>query len=317
MNHALWIAGPLIGLVGMMSGGFWGVGCGWIVVPAMLILGFDPLAAVGIGLLQMVPATIPTVARQFPEIGWKPDQPGRLVVVPLAVGAIGASLFGKLFNEKLIGAFGPNILQWLLAGFILVIGLQTACSRTLVGADEFPGFSRAKQAGVFATGAATGVVSSMLGVGGGILMRPLLTSVFRVPEHYTSRIVRLLVTLTTFSGGITYLFHANGIDWEVFGGAVLVAAGGFIGFPLGVRMHKTAFDAGYAQYIHKSFAIVAGAMFLNTLLNVNGCREASRIAMVFIAFGTAAGLFLFTRYAANHPLRAGRRSPAGAERERG
>jgi len=301
MNTALWIAGPLIGLVGMMSGGFWGVGCGWIVVPAMLILGFDPLDAVGIGLLQMVPSTIPTVSRQLPEIGWKKAQPGRLVVIPLAVGAIGSSLLGKMFNEKLIGVFGPDVLQWMLTGFILAIGIQTACSRTLVGAEEFPHFSRSKQAGVFATGVGTGVLSSMLGVGGGLLMRPLLTSVFRVPEHYTSRIVRLMVTLTTLSGGITYLFHSGTFNWQVLWGAVLVATGGFIGFPLGVKMHKIAFDAGYAQYIHKSFSIVAGAMFLNTLLNANGCRELSRVAMVLIASGTAAGLYLFTRYAAKNP----------------
>lgn len=301
MNTALWIAGPLIGLVGMMSGGFWGVGCGWIVVPAMLILGFDPLDAVGIGLLQMVPSTIPTVSRQLPEIGWKKAQPGRLVVIPLAEGAIGSSLLGKLFNEKLIGVFGPDVLQWMLTGFILAIGIQTACSRTLVGAEEFPHFSRSKQVGVFATGVGTGVLSSMLGVGGGLLMRPLLTSVFRIPEHYTSRIVRLMVTLTTLSGGITYLFHSGTFNWQVLWGAVLVAAGGFVGFPLGVKMHKIAFDAGYAQYIHKSFSIVAGAMFLNTLLNANGCRELSRIAMVLIACSTAAGLYLFTRYASRNP----------------
>lgn len=301
-SAVFWIAGPLIGLIGMMSGGFWGVGCGWIVVPAMLILGFEPLDAVGIGLLQMVPSTIPTVTKQFPEIGWGRNQPGRLVVVPLAVGAVGASLFGKLFNERLFAFFGgPAVLQWMLAGFILVIGIHTACSRTLVGAEEFPAFSPARRAGVFGTGIGTGVLSSMLGVGGGLLMRPLLTSVFRVPEYYTSRIVRLMVTLTTLSGGITYLFHSGAVAWQVLWGALLVAAGGFIGFPLGVRMHKIAFDAGYAQYIHKSFAIVAGAMFLNTMLNVNGCLTASRIAMILIASGTAAGLLLFTRYAARNP----------------
>ena len=299
--NSLWIAGPLIGFVGMMSGGFWGVGCGWIVVPAMLILGFDPLDAVGIGLLQMVPATIPTVIRQFPEIGWRRGDPGRVLVLPLAVGAIGASLFGKMFNEKLFELFGgPEILQWLLAGFILVIAFQTAFSRTRVNADEFPAFSSAKRAGVFGTGVATGVLSSMLGVGGGLLMRPLLTSGFKVPEYYTSRIVRLMVTLTTLSGGITYLFQSGAVAWQVLWGAVLVSAGGFAGFPLGTRMHTVAFNAGYAQYIHKSFAIPAGAMFLNTLLNVTGCREASRIAMVVIAFGVAAGLVLFTWYAAHH-----------------
>ena len=306
MNQLLWIAGPLIGLVGMMSGGFWGVGCGWIVVPAMLILGFEPFDAVGISLLQMVPATIPTVVRQFPEIGWKKDQPGRLVVIPLAAGAIGASFFGKLLNEELFRFFGsPDVLQWMLAGFILLIGVQTACSTTRVYADEFGAFPPKKRFGVFGTGVATGVLSSMLGLGGGILMRPLLTSVFRVPEHYTSRIVRLMVTLTTLSGGLTYLFHADAVAWQVLWGAMLVAAGGFVGFPLGVRMHRIAFDAGYAQYIHKSFSIVAGTMFVSTLLNVTGCREASRIAMIAIAAGMTAGLGVFTLYAAGHPKKGG------------
>ena len=123
---------------------------------------------------------------------------------------------------------------------------------------------------------------------------------FKVPEYYTSRIVRLMVTLTTLSGGITYLFQSGAMAWQVLWGAVLVSLGGFAGFPLGTRMHTIAFNAGYAQHIHKSFAIPAGAMFLNTMLNVTGCREASRIAMVVIAFGVAAGLALFTRYAARH-----------------
>ena len=67
MNPVLFIAGPLLGFVGMLSGGYWGVGCGWIVVPVLLILGFEPLDAVGIGLLQMVPSTLLTVMRQAPE----------------------------------------------------------------------------------------------------------------------------------------------------------------------------------------------------------------------------------------------------------
>ncbi|MDR0931475.1 MAG: sulfite exporter TauE/SafE family protein [Victivallales bacterium] len=300
--NTLWVAGPLIGLIGMMSGGFWGVGCGWIVVPTMLILGFDPLDAVGIGLLQMVPSTIPTVVRQFPEIGWQVNQPGRVLVIPLAVGAIGASLFGKMFNEELFQLFGgAGVLQWMLAAFILVIALQTACSHTLVNADEFPAFSTSKKFGVFGVGAVTGVLSSMLGVGGGLLMRPVLTSGFKIPEYFTSRIVRLMVTLTTLSGGITYLFHADAVVWPVLWGAILVSLGGFVGFPLGTWMHKIAFDAGYAQHIHKSFSIPAGAMFVNTILNVTGFREISRVAMVIIALGVAAGLIGFTRYAGKHP----------------
>lgn len=66
MDPVFYIAAPLVGFLGMMSGGYWGVGCGWIVVPTMLILGMGPFEAVGIGLLQMVPSTILTVAKQAP-----------------------------------------------------------------------------------------------------------------------------------------------------------------------------------------------------------------------------------------------------------
>ena len=37
-----YVAAPLVGFLGMMSGGYWGVGCGWIVVPTMLIFGMSP-----------------------------------------------------------------------------------------------------------------------------------------------------------------------------------------------------------------------------------------------------------------------------------
>ena len=94
MNPVLFIAGPLLGFVGMLSGGYWGVGCGWIVVPVLLILGFEPLDAVGIGLLQMVPSTLLTVMRQAPEIGWKPGEPGRSLAIPVGIGALLTSLCG-------------------------------------------------------------------------------------------------------------------------------------------------------------------------------------------------------------------------------
>ena len=207
MDLLFYIAAPLVGFLGMMSGGYWGVGCGWIVVPTMLILGMGPLEAVGIGLLQMVPSTILTVAKQAPEIGWKRGEPGRTLVLPLAFGAMTTSLLGKMLNTKLIAAFGSTRpIQWMLIGFISFIVIQTLCSRTACYNDRMPEITRGKSRIAFGTGVATGIVSSMLGLGGGIFVRPLLTSGFRVPEYYTSRIVRLLVLVTTVTGGITYLF---------------------------------------------------------------------------------------------------------------
>ena len=301
MNWQLLVAAPVIGFVGMMSGGYWGVGCGWIVVPTMLILGFDPLAAVGIGLLQMFPSTILTVIRQAPEIGWRKGEPGRSIALPLGAGAVLTSLAGRGLNGELVARFGAAPINWALMIVIALIAVQTLATRTRCYDDRMPEITPHRIRIAFGTGLATGLLSSMLGLGGGILIRPLLTGGFRVPEYYTSRIVRLLVLLTTFSGGLTYLFGSGSFDWTIFSISMLVAAGGIVGFPLGARLHRIVYDAGYAQHIHKSFAVVAVAVLTNTLLNMYGYATASRRAMLVVAALLTIYLALFAHYAWRHP----------------
>lgn len=297
MSLELWIVGPLIGFIGMMSGGYWGVGCGWIVVPTMLILGFSPFEAVGIGLLQMAPSTLPTVIRQFPEIGWEPGSAGRCLALPLGTGAMLTSLAGKSINARLFDRFGAAPLSIMLCAVILAIAVQTLCSRTRCYDDELPPLTPRMGRIAFGTGLATGLLSSMLGVGGGILIRPLLTGGFRLPEYFTSRLVRLLVLLTTVTGGATYLVQSGKFDRTIFLASMLVAAGGMFGFPLGVKMHRIVYEAGYAQHIHKSFAFIAFALLLNTAFNLAGLTALSRVSMLLIGAGLTCYLAGFTLYA--------------------
>lgn len=297
MSQELWIVGPLIGFIGMMSGGYWGVGCGWIVVPTMLILGFSPFEAVGIGLLQMAPSTLPTVIRQFPEIGWGPGSAGRCLALPLGIGAMLTSLAGKSINARLFDRFGATPLSIMLCAVILAIAVQTLCSRTRCYDDELPPLTARMGRIAFGTGLATGLLSSMLGVGGGILIRPLLTGGFRLPEYFTSRLVRLLVLLTTVTGGATYLVQSGKFDRTIFLASMLVAAGGMFGFPLGVKMHRIVYEAGYAQHIHKSFAFIAFALLLNTAFNLAGLTALSRVSMLLIGAGLTCYLAGFTLYA--------------------
>ena len=216
------------------------------------------------------------------------------------------SLLGKMLNTKLIAVCGSaRPIQWMLIGFISFIVIQTLCSRTACYNDRMPEITRGKSRIAFGTGVATGIVSSMLGLGGGIFVRPLLTSGFRVPEYYTSRIVRLLVLVTTVTGGITYLFSANGFDMHIFGLSMLVAAGGIFGFPLGAKLHRIVYDAGYAQHIHKSFAIIAATVPVNTLFSIFGLAALSRWLMLAVAVILAAYLTLFSLYAKKNPLRHG------------
>lgn len=302
MSNLFWIAGPLCGFLGMMSGGFWGVGCGWIVVPTMLILGMEPMEAVGIGLLQMVPSTLLTVMKQAPEIGWGEGSLGRSLALPIGFGAMITSLSGKSINRCLIQFFGSaKPIQWMLILCISFIAFQTLFSRTAAYQDELPVITKKKSRIAFLSGFGTGIVSSMLGLGGGIFIRPLLTSGFKIPEYYTSRIVRMLVLVTSVTGGITYLLGQGGFQFRVFVISMLTAFGGVFGFPLGAKMHKIVYDAGYAQSIHKSFAVIAAVIPVNTILHMYGFPVFSRYLMLATAVLLAFYLSFFTMYAKKHP----------------
>ena len=303
MDWKVLAAGPLVGFIGMLGGGYWGIGCGWIVVPVMLILGFDPLTSVGIGLLQMVPSTLLTVMKQAPEIGWKPGGIGRSLALPIMAGALLTSLAGRFVNEFLKERFGDAPLQWMMIVFISFIAVQTLCSRTACYNDALPEMSPRKSAAAFGSGMLTGVISSVLGVGGGIVIRPLLTSVFRVPEYYTSRIVRLMVLATTTCGGAMYLCRRADDHLTILVVASCVAVGGVFGFPLGAKMHKIVYDAGYAQHIHKSFASIAVIIPAATLLKIFSMPRASQILSGAAALILFVYLCTFTWYAKRHPVR--------------
>ncbi|MDD2479792.1 MAG: sulfite exporter TauE/SafE family protein [Victivallaceae bacterium] len=300
----IYIVAPLIGFVGMLSGGYWGIGCGWIIVPTMLIFGVDTLSAVGIGLLQMIPSTVMTAAKQIPHIGWGKGGYGRALAVPICGGALLTSLLGKNLNTAIMEWAGsPEPIQWFLIVFIGIIAIQTIFSRT-PGYDAPITVIKTGQS-IFAliAGLFTGLISSMLGVGGGILIRPLLSSVFKLKESFTGRITRVLVLITSIAGGTTYLLKSGTVDWHMLNLAGAIAVGGMFGFPLGSKIHHVVYENGYAQHIHKSFGVVTIIVPISTILKMYGYTLASQIIVLTMAFLLGLYLALFARYAKKHPLR--------------
>ena len=300
----VYIVAPLIGFVGMMSGGYWGVGCGWVIVPTMLIFGVDTLSAIGIGLLQMIPSTIMTTTKQIPQIGWKRGDFGWALAVPICGGALLTSLLGKNLNTAIIEWAGSSRpIQWFLVIFIGVIAIQTIFSRTPEYDAPVPVIKTKQSIIALVAGLFTGLISSMLGVGGGILVRPLLSSFFKLQEYFTSRIARFLVLITSIAGGTTYLLKSGAVDWHMLGLAGAIAAGGMFGFPIGSKIHHVVYENGYAQHIHKSFGIVTIVVPLSTILKMYGYTLVSQIVVLALAFVLGLYLVLFSGYTKKHPLR--------------
>ena len=288
---------PLIGFIGMFAGGYWGVGCGWLIVPVMLIFGFSPAEAVGVSLLQMVPSTLPVAAKDFTKVNWGKRSFGRRMILPLGLGCFITAFTGRFINAYLYGLFGSKALMIIFCLVNLFIGYQTLFSKPIKNENYLPNFTRKQSWAAFAGGLGTGIFSSLLGIGGAMIIRPILVNIFKVPEQWTARAVRILLLLTTSTGGMFYVISSGAqTGLEIFVLTLIIAAGGMMGFPLGVKCNNIVCANGYSEILQKSFVVIPVIVLSNTILKLLGLAEISRVLSLTFAVLLFIYIVVFTFY---------------------
>lgn len=294
------ILGPIVGFVGMYSGGFWGVGCGWLIVPTMLIF-FDctPMQAAGIGLLQMTPSILGTVVKETSAIGWEKKSIGRNLVIPMAIGSLLTSFCGRPINVFFDELCGKSALFFAFGVFMFFLGVQTLIGKGRTQREtEVLTFTNRSRFLAFLGGLGAGVFSSALGVGGAMVFRPVLANGFKASEIDTARCTRFLLLTTTLVGGLNYLFNTpEGFDPKILILSAAIAAGGAVGFPLGARAHKIVVEAGHARKAQKCFAVICGIVCCNVILCLLGHEDFSRRLMLFFAVVLTSSLFIWKEIA--------------------
>jgi hypothetical protein len=249
----------LIGFVASVSGGFWGLGGGWLILPCLFLVGMDVRIAIGACLLQMIPTTFPTVVRQFPHIGWEKGGWGLVVALPLCLscalgGVLGdplGVLLEKLFHSRTLHqSLYLVLLAWVLYDLYKQNGKHGVSNEKI----DRP-LSKTPQ--TLGGGFITGLVSGFLGIGGGTMTRPLMTSVLKVPEKQTGQIARLAILVTAVAGSLPYILGSSGeTRSKMIIVAALLSVGGIIGFSIGTKMHSIVLRAGKDHVAGKSFGIV-------------------------------------------------------------
>ena len=292
---------PLIGFIGMLCGGFWSIGCGWLIVPTLLIFGFHPLEAVGAALLQMVFSTAPTVIKEF-----KTDFKGRSPVIfslalPMAAGVILTTFSGRIINTFLNARFGSKALLTLFAFVMLFIGIKSLFGKTEDNQNKIPHFTKLQSFIAFICGMITGVLSSLLGISGALIFRPVIINGFKVAEIQATKAIRLLLFIAAASGSMFYLFGGGIFHYHILFLGILIALGGAFGFPIGVKYGRIVVKNGYTKILQKSFGVIVLVIITNTVLNLCGFVLMSRYLMIICAFILFSLINIFTLYTKRFP----------------
>jgi uncharacterized protein len=247
------LAGVAIGLAAGILSGLFGVGGGIITTPAIQeVLGGAPYIAVGTPLPVIIPTAIvggATYARAG-EVSWRAI---RYAAIPGALGAIAGAWLTTLVDP-----------HWLLLVTAVLIGWQAirvgfAGDYAVRARGTVPGWFYALLGGV------TGFVSGLLGVGGGIVFVPFVTTMLGMPLRRALGTSLILIAIVAVPGTIVHAVLGH-IDWSIFAVLVIgVIPGARIGaeIALGTRERTLRFLVGAFLL---SVAVVYGIAELVRLL---------------------------------------------------
>ena len=301
MSWYTYLAFPLIGFIGMLCGGFWSVGCGWLIVPTMLIFGFGPLEAVGAALCQMVLSTAPTVLKEIKKTSWERHSVMRSLALPMALGVVMTAFSGRIINAFLYKHFGSLALLCIFIFVMTFIGLKSIFGKTVISQEHLPIITPLQSLIALFCGMFTGVISSVLGISGALIFRPTLINGFKVPEKYATQATRFLLLTASFTSAMYYLFAGAQFHHKILFLGALIALGGTFGFPLGVKYGAAVVKSGYVKILQKSFGSIVFIIITNSILNLLGYVDFSRYLMIGCAITLFVLINVFTLYAVKHP----------------
>ena len=171
---------PLGLLAGLLSG-LLGIGGGLIFSPILLMAGLSPHQALATSTLAIVPTTM--------GASWSHVRsgtlPGQATVVIATAACLAAGLFSRI---------GSGLQGWTLLGLQALMYLILCLTIAPRGdADERRGTQEPSWLALALVGLVAGVASGLLGVGGGLVMVPLMVRCVGLPIHLAIRLSTLAV----------------------------------------------------------------------------------------------------------------------------
>jgi len=227
----------LVGIViGGMSG-FFGIGGGTMLVPTLILLGFDIKTAVGISVMQMVFSSL--------YGSWLNHKKGHLnlqegLVIGLGgfVGALGSGWLAKTVPEI--------VLESMFVGVVIFALYRVFKAPATTEGEAEHTLSPFLLASV---GAVIGLFAISMGIGGSILLTPILVGVLHYPLKKAVSAGLFFVVFSSISGFISLSMVGHIDYWHGF----LIGVASLVGVQIGIwladrtgnQKHKRALIALY------------------------------------------------------------------------
>ena len=212
-----WWDFPVLIALGLVAGGLaglLGIGGGLIFAPLLLWLDLPPHQALATSSFAIVPTALAGTVTHLSG-GLMPMRSG---------AAIGLAAFG---SALLFGGLAGLVSGWVLLAMQTLIYIALACSVRVRPEPELEEDESDQKAPLLAgVGCIAGWMAGMLGLGGGLVMVPLMSGPMAVPIHLAVRLSTVAVFCSATAASLQFLHDGRGVAWMglLLGGVAAVAA---------------------------------------------------------------------------------------------
>jgi uncharacterized protein len=233
-----WIVIILVFVIALVFSMF-GQGGGSVYTPVLFLFGYPVLLSVSTSLVLNLVTSV-SAGYIFYRHGMI-DFKRALLFVP---GIILGSLTGSVIDN--LHVISTTFLLWLFVAFLILAGARMIYSYREKGQEkDVPtGFSKRMYALIITVSFLVGLLSSMLGVGGGIIIVPFMVYICKYPTRWAAGASHLIISFSALFGVIGHSAFGN-LDLRlILGTGLAVLIGGNIGGRIGVKMKSTVMKVG-------------------------------------------------------------------------
>ena len=186
------LAGVGLG-AGFLSGVF-GIGGGIIIVPLLVLIGFDikKASAISLGAVLIISSVGVASYASFGEVNW-------LLAGVLALG----SVVGAQIGSRVLGRLPARTIQFCFAAFLLAVAVSLFVSPT--ARDAAVQLSWGSAIAAVLLGLVVGTLASILGIGGGVMIVPALMLGFGAGDLLARGTAIAMMVPTAISGTVAHV----------------------------------------------------------------------------------------------------------------
>jgi uncharacterized protein len=219
----------VVGLGAGILGSMLGVGGGIIMVPALTFLNVPPTQAASTSLIAVMSTSVSSTIEYSRQ---KRINYG--LGLEMAACAIPGGISGAVLSEYLL----EDTFKLLFGILLILTGLYVLYKNSVLKDRHVKRCSLLLKVAVFAASFGAGIISSLFGVGGGIIFVPAMLLVLGLTMHRAAPTSQLTLMMTAIAGVFTHsaLGHPDYLQ------AVVLSTGSFVGAQIGARLSRITND---------------------------------------------------------------------------